>query len=109
MTSKSKICVIVKETIAASAAAAAAQERSSVISSAGQGTSGGGSGAAGTAALLLCSLGRWQPHRPSLWGRGMGETSQWEMLFLLQRTPRANLSLATLENTAGCGAPLARI
>lgn len=80
MTSKSKICIIVKETIAASAAAAA-QEQSSVIRGAGQGTSGAGS-AAGTASL---SPQPWQAvaEQPSLRSRGMGETCQWEMLFLL--------------------------
>lgn len=50
MTSKSKICIIVKETIAASAAAAA-QEQSSVIRGTGQGTSGAGGASLSSTAL----------------------------------------------------------
>lgn len=83
MTSKSKICIIIKETIAASAAAAA-QEQSSVIRGTGQGTSGAGS-AAGSASL---SSQPWEAvaEQLSLWSKGMGEICQWEMLFLPQRT-----------------------
>lgn len=103
MTSKSKICIIVKQTIAASAAAAA-QERSSVISGAGQGSSGGGRAAAGTVPQLCDPAGS-----RSLWGRGMGEIRCWETLFLLQRAARTSFSLPTLESTVDHGAFLARI
>lgn len=78
MTSKSKICIIVKETIAASAAAAA-QEQSGVIRGTGQGTSGAGS-AAGSAALGGTATAA------ELVEQGMAQTCQREMLSLLQRT-----------------------